>query len=457
MNDFLFSIDPSTGKEIARFPITTNEEVERILNQSTASFTNWSKKSFSERGEHIRNIAALLRIEKENLARLAASEMGKPVWQGREEVEKCATTLEFYAEQAQSMLADVTIKTNASNSFVTYRPLGTILSIMPWNFPFWQVFRAMAPALMAGNTMVLKHASNVSGCALAIQDIVERAGLPQGVFATLLIPSGRVADVIRHKSIAAVTLTGSTEAGKNVASVAGSVLKKAVLELGGSDAYIVLDDVDVQKAARICTDGRLKNSGQSCVAAKRFVVVESVLPQFEQAMVEAMLASKYGNPFEHGVIVGPMARHDLRDQLHEQVLNSIGAGAKLLCGGFLPDEAGAYYPPTVLTNVKKEMPAYEEELFGPVAAIIPVKNMEEAIFVANDSEFGLGGAVISNNIELATRLAKEEVDAGNVFVNHFVFSDARLPFGGIKSSGYGRELGSYGILEFVNVKTVYVA
>jgi succinate-semialdehyde dehydrogenase/glutarate-semialdehyde dehydrogenase len=332
-----------------------------------------------------------------------------------------------------------------------------VLAIMPWNFPFWQLFRFAAPALMAGNVGLLKHASNVPGSALVMEQIFRQAGFPEGVFTTLLIGSQRVDSVIEHPLVRAVTLTGSIPAGKAVAARAGSVIKKTVLELGGSDPYIILEDADLEAAVATCVTGRLINSGQSCIAAKRFIVVEQLRPQFEELFVELMQAKKMGDPLEEDTIVGPQARHELRDELHRQVQVSIEQGARCLLGGKIPEGPGAYYPPTVLTDVQPDMPAYCEELFGPVAAIIPVRDEAEAVRVANDSSFGLGAAVFTRDLKRGERIAATELEAGCCFVNAFVKSDPRLPFGGVKESGYGRELSSFGIREFVNIKTVYIA
>lgn len=456
MPSLLYSVDPATGLDFAKYYESTPEQVEIAIENAKSTYAAWSKLSFADRAGILKKIAGLLRDNLENLARLATCEMGKPVKQGREEVEKCATTLEYYAEYGAAMLAHEHVATEASKSYVAYRPLGIILGIMPWNFPYWQVFRAFAPIAMAGNVMLLKHASNVSGCAVEIHRIVEEASGMPGLLQTLLLPSDRVSALIDNSAIAAVTLTGSTAAGRKVAEAAGRNLKKVVLELGGSDPYIILDDADIDKVAEISVAGRLKNSGQSCVAAKRFIVTQKNADAYEAAMKQKMEASLWGDPMDEKNVVGPMARIDLRDQLHEQVTKSIAMGAKLLCGGFVPDLEGAYYPPTVLANVTKGMPAYDEELFGPVAAIIRAESEAHAIQLANDSEYGLGGAVLGNNLEVAERIALEELEAGSCFVNDFVHSDARLPFGGIKNSGYGREIGSFGIKEFVNIKTVYV-
>jgi succinate-semialdehyde dehydrogenase/glutarate-semialdehyde dehydrogenase len=384
-----------------------------------------------------------------------ATEMGKPLKQGAAEVEKCALGCDYYADNAEAHLAPETIKTENSKSYVAFEPLGVVLAVMPWNFPLWQVYRFAAPALMAGNVGVLKHASNVPGCALVIEEIFTQAGFPEGAFRTLLIANKQVQAVIEHPLVRAVTLTGSTAAGKTVAAQAAAVLKKTVLELGGSDPYVVLEDADLDHAVQTCVNSRLINSGQSCIAAKRFIVVEPVLAAFTDRFVALMKTKKVGDPFIEGTDVGPQARRDLRDDLHKQVIASIERGATLLLGGEVPPGKGAYYPATVLADVKPGMPAYDEELFGPVAAIIGAKDEEEAVRIANDTIFGLGAAVFTKDANRGERIARE-LEAGATFVNSSVASDPRLPFGGIKESGYGRELGSYGIKEFVNVKTVCV-
>jgi succinate-semialdehyde dehydrogenase/glutarate-semialdehyde dehydrogenase len=385
-----------------------------------------------------------------------AQEMGKPVKDGKAEAEKCALVCEYYADNTPTFLAPEVVETDASKSFVTFQPLGVILAVMPWNFPFWQVLRFAAPALMAGNAGVLKHASNVPGCALAIEKIFLDAGFPEHLFRTLLIGGGKVSAVIEHPLVRAVTLTGSTPAGKAVASKAGDMIKKTVLELGGNDPYIILEDADLEAAASACVTSRMLNAGQSCIAAKRFIVVESVRTEFERLFVERMNTHTMGDPMDPATTLGPMARHDLRDELHDQVKQCIDKGATCLLGGEIPEGKGAFYPATVLTGVTKGMPAYDDELFGPVAAIISVNNEQEAIEVANDSIFGLGAAVFTRNVERGERIAAEELDAGCCFVNSFVKSDPRLPFGGVRESGYGRELSHYGIKEFVNIKTVFV-
>ncbi|MES2704778.1 MAG: NAD-dependent succinate-semialdehyde dehydrogenase [Bacteroidota bacterium] len=456
MQDFLSSINPATGQQIKKYPVDDQAKVEKALKQAVKTFEEWRKLPFSKRAVVLRNIAKEIRKEKNNLVKLAALEMGKPLQQGHYEVEKCAKTLEFYAREGAKFLADEVVHTDARKSYVSFQPLGAVLAIMPWNFPYWQVFRAMGPTVMAGNVMVLKHASNVTGCALAIEDLILKAGAPKGLLQTLLLPSAEVGKLIDDSRIAAVTLTGSTAAGSKVAEAAGRNLKKAVLELGGSDPYIILADADLDVAVEIAVRGRLVNSGQSCIAAKRFVVVKEVRKEFERRFTEEMKKVTYGDPMDERNRMGPMARMDLRDQLHEQVVKSIEKGAKLLCGGAVPEGEGAFYPATVLTNVKKGMPAYDEELFGPVAAIIEAKNEADAIRIANDSVYGLGAGIISRDRKKAELLAREEVQAGNCYVNDFVHSDPLLPFGGIKQSGYGRELSSFGIREFVNIKSVYI-
>jgi succinate-semialdehyde dehydrogenase/glutarate-semialdehyde dehydrogenase len=456
MPEFTTSINPATGQEIYRYEQHDEKKLDKALKDASKAFELWRREPFTKRAVVLKNIAKELRRQKERLALLATQEMGKPIQQGRDEVEKCAVALDFYAKEGARFLANEKVETEARKSYVAFQPLGVVLAIMPWNFPYWQVFRAMAPAIMAGNVMVLKHASNVFGCALAIEEVIKKSGAPKGLLQTLLLPSSAIEELIGHPAVVAVTLTGSTAAGSKVAATAGKHLKKQVLELGGSDAYIILEDADIGKAAEICVQGRLVNSGQSCVAAKRFIVLKSVRKAFEQAMTEQMKQVNYGDPLDEKNKVGPMARKDLRDQLHEQVTKSVDKGARLLCGGFVPDGAGAYYPPTVLTNVKKGMPAYEEELFGPVASIIEAKDEKDAIRIANDSIYGLGGGVISKNRARAEKIAVEELQSGSCFINDFVHSDPRLPFGGIKQSGYGREIGAFGIREFVNVKTIYI-
>jgi succinate-semialdehyde dehydrogenase/glutarate-semialdehyde dehydrogenase len=451
------SINPASGTPVASYEETQRTEVSRIIEKAHTAFLDWRRVSFRDRAMPLRKAGQILRDKSREYARLMAEEMGKPFKDGIAEAEKCATACDYFAEHAEKFLATEEIASDARRSFVTFQPLGVILAVMPWNFPFWQVFRFAAPGLMAGNAAVLKHASNVPGCALAIEQIFKDAGFPENLFRTLMIGSKDVNAVIEHPLIRAVTLTGSTPAGRAVAAKAGECLKKTVLELGGSDAYIIMDDADIEQAAAIAAKGRLVNSGQSCIAAKRFIVTEKTRAKFEEALVKKMQAAKVGDPMAEGTQVGPMARKDLRDDLHKQVETSIRKGARVLCGGEIPKGEGAFYPPTVLTNVKKGMPAYDEELFGPVAAIITAEDERDAIRIANDSQFGLGSAVIGKDIARAEQIAAEEIEAGCVFVNDTVRSDPRLPFGGVKDSGYGRELSQFGIREFVNIKTVFVA
>ncbi|MBE7175199.1 MAG: NAD-dependent succinate-semialdehyde dehydrogenase [Mucilaginibacter polytrichastri] len=451
------SVNPATGKTIRSYTAHSEKQASAKIDQTHRAWLHWRETPLEQRAALLKKMAKVLLKNKDAYAELMAQEMGKPLAQGLAEVQKCADCCTYYAENSAGHLADIGIKTEAEKSYVTFRPLGVVLAIMPWNFPFWQVFRFLAPALMAGNCGVLKHASNVPGCALAIEESVREAGFPDHVFQTLLVGSKDTDALISHPHIKAVTLTGSTPAGRHVAAKAGSLLKKTVLELGGSDAYVILEDADLEKAAGICADSRIINSGQSCIAAKRFIVVKSVEKEFTRLFVEKMRVKKVGDPMDKETAIGPMARFDLRDELHGQVEKSVEMGAKILTGGKIPGEKGAYYPPTVLGNVKKGMPAHDEELFGPVAAVIVAKDEEDAFRIANDSVFGLGGAVFTRNSKKGEELAAKKLEAGACFVNTLVKSDPRLPFGGIKESGYGRELGMFGIHEFVNIKTVYVA
>lgn len=450
------TINPATGKQIKSYREFSRSHIESIIEQAQRSFQIWKGRSFKERGLLMKKAAGILLKNKASYARLMAEEMGKPFLQGQAEIEKCAWVCEFYASQAENYLSPEIIKTDATKSFVAYDPLGIILAVMPWNFPFWQVFRCAAPTLMAGNAIILKHASNVCGCALAIEKIFQQAGFPRGLFRTMLVSSSKVARIIEHPLIAAVTLTGSTAAGRSIASIAGAVIKKAVLELGGSDPYIILEDADLDAAAETCAASRLINGGQSCVSAKRFIVVESVFEEFREKFVARMSAQRMGSPLQEGITLGPLARRDLRDQLHQQVQKSIKKGARLVLGGEIPSGPGSFYPPTVLTNVTPGMPAYTDELFGPVASLIKVRHESQAIEAANDTCFGLGAAVFTRDLKRGQRIAATQLQAGCCFVNTFVKSDPRLPFGGIKQSGYGRELSSFGLREFVNIKTVYV-
>ena len=452
----LKSINPANGEEIAAYKEMSTDEVDGILTSVNDAFNSWRKTSFSIRGELLKNAAAILQSNKEAFGRLMSLEMGKPYSQSLAEVVKCAKGCEYYADNTEEILADRIIETDASKSYVSHQPIGIVLAVMPWNFPFWQVFRFAAPALMAGNVGVLKHASNVQGCALAIENIFVESGFPENVFRTLVIGSKHVENVINNPHVKAVTLTGSTPAGRAVASQSGAALKKTVLELGGSDPYVILKDADLDQAVEACVIGRLLNTGQSCIAAKRFIVVADVLADFQERLIDEMRVKKWGDPFEEDVDLGPMVNETARDEIHNQVLMSVEKGAAILLGGKVPDNPGAYYPATVLGNVRPGMPAFDEELFGPVAAVIAAENEAEAIKLANQTPFGLGAAVFTSDIKKGEKIASEQLEAGSCFVNDYVRSDPRLPFGGIKASGYGRELSSNGILEFVNSKTVYI-
>lgn len=450
-------INPADGTALATYAMHDRRELDGILDSANEAFSTWRDASFAARARCMRAAGEELTGRRDEFAALMADEMGKPVAQGRAEAAKCAGACEYYASQAEAMLAQRPVETEASRSYVAFEPLGTVLAIMPWNFPFWQVFRFAAPTLMAGNTCILKHARNVTGCAMAIEDVFRRAGFPEGALRTILTDTDTVNDLIEDDRIAAVTLTGSPGAGSAVAAAAGRCLKKTVLELGGSDPYLVLADADLDAAVSTCVASRLINTGQSCIAAKRFIVAESIAADFTEAFVELMKTKKSGEPREEGIDLGPLAREDLRDDLHRQVRESVDAGAACLLGGEIPEQPGAWYPPTVLGSVTPGMPAWSEELFGPVASIITAKGEDDAVRLANNTMFGLGAAVFTRDSERGEALARERLRAGSTFVNDFVRSDPRLPFGGVKASGYGRELGSAGIREFVNVKSVYVA
>ena len=452
----LTSINPTNNKIVNTYLEMESEESLKIISLADDACIQWMETTFAHRSVFMKNAAKVLRENSEEYSVLMTLEMGKPIAQSRAEVEKCAWVCDYYAENAEQFLSDEIIKTEATKSFISYQPLGVILAIMPWNFPFWQVFRFAAPNLMAGNAGLLKHGSNVSGCAFAIEDIFSKAGFPENLFRSLLVTSKNVNEIISNPKVQAITLTGSVPAGKSVASLAGSLIKKTVLELGGSDPYIILEDADLEKAAMSCVTSRLINAGQSCIAAKRFIIVQSVYGEFEKLYLEIMSKKKMGDPFNEKNDLGPQASLQLRDELHEQVLKSIEQGAELILGGSIPEIDGAYYPPTILTNVKPGMVAFDEELFGPVAALIKAKDEDDAINLANKSIFGLGASVFTKDVKRGERIAKEKLNAGCCFVNDFVKSDPRLPFGGIKESGYGRELSPLGIKEFVNIKTVYV-
>jgi succinate-semialdehyde dehydrogenase/glutarate-semialdehyde dehydrogenase len=449
-------VDPATGQAGRTYEGHTREEAHAIVARTRAAFERWREKPIADRAPLMRKAAEVLRRRAAEFATLMTVEMGKPHSDGLAEIEKCALNCDFYADHAAEFLARRPVDMGGPKTFVTYNPLGVVLAVMPWNFPFWQVLRFAAPTLMAGNAAVLKHASNVPGSALAIEEVFREAGFPEDLFRTLLIPGRDVAAIIEDPNVAAVTLTGSVGAGRQVAEAAGRALKKVVLELGGADAYLILDDADIEKAAAVSATARMVNGGQSCIAGKRFIVHKSVREAFERAFVEKIAAWQMADPNDPATKLGPMSSVVARDEVHEQVEKSIQRGARLLCGGVVPDKPGAWYPATVLTNVKPGQPAHDEEIFGPVASIIEAPDEATAIRIANESEFGLGSGVLTGDLARGERIAAEQLEAGMSFVNTNVRSDPRLPFGGVKHSGYGRECADFGIHEFVNIKTVLV-
>lgn len=449
------SINPATEESQARISPWTGAQIEQALAQVAAATPQWRERRIGERGGYLLRLASLLRERKESLARLITAEMGKLFHEALAEIEKSARGCEYYAQHAATLLQDEIIATDARRSLVAYQPIGTVLAIMPWNFPFWQVFRFAAPALVAGNTAVLKHSANVPQCALAIEQLIVDAGFPPGVFRTLMIESHQVANVISDPRIHAVTLTGSEAAGRKVAALAGQHLKKSVLELGGSDAFIVLADCDLALAARGAVTGRYQNAGQSCIAAKRFVVVGEIADAFVQQFRAAAKTLVTGDPMDENTTLAPLARNDLRAELHQQVAQSVEHGARAILGCNPQTGTGYFYPASILDNVKPGMRAYDEELFGPVASIIRVRDEQEAVAVANASRYGLGGSVWTRDTARGEAVARQ-LSAGVCFVNGIVRSDPRIPFGGIKDSGYGRELGRHGILEFTNIKTLWI-
>jgi succinate-semialdehyde dehydrogenase/glutarate-semialdehyde dehydrogenase len=449
------TINPATGDIVATFDPLTESQLDEKLARAAEAFRAYRRTTLAERAVWMRRAAEILETEQDALARIMTLEMGKPLGAARAEAAKCATACRYYVEHAARLLADELVDTGGPMSFVRYQPIGAVLAVMPWNFPFWQVFRFLAPALMAGNVGLLKHASNVPQCALAIEDIVRRAGFPAGVFQTLLIGAELVHGLIDDPRVKAVTLTGSEPAGRKVAAQAGRQIKKCVLELGGSDPFIVMPSADLDAAVRTAVEARILNNGQSCIAAKRFIVEEGIADEFERRFVEAMAALVVGDPVLETTEVGPLATPVILHELDEQVRRSVAAGARVLTGGHRLERPGNYYAPTVLAGVPEDSPAYREELFGPVAVVIRARGIDAAIRLANDTPFGLGASAWTHDAREEERFI-EEIDAGMVFLNGMVVSDPRLPFGGIKASGYGRELAAWGIREFMNVKTVVV-
>ena len=453
----LISINPANGDIVGVYPQLTEIEINEIIVDVEKEFHLWRKFSKKERCQYFKNLKDAMLIRKDELAHLMALEMGKPLSQGIGEIEKCAWVCDYYAKNGEDFLKNKLIDTEASESYISFQPLGIIFGVMPWNFPFWQVFRFAVPTMIAGNVVLLKHSSNVQGCADAIEGLFLEVGFPLNVFKNLTIDSSKVDKIIENPNVKAISLTGSTSAGKSVAKKAGSVLKKTVLELGGSDAYLVLKDADLDLAIDACSSGRLLNSGQSCISAKRFIIDQTIKSEFEKNIIKKMKKQNVGDPFLKDSTVGPMVDISSRDNLIKQVSNSIKKGAKLIYESSIPEnKESAYHPIMILTDVKPGMPVFDEEIFGPVLCIISAKDELHAISLANQTSFGLGSAVFTSDVEKGKKIANFELDAGAGFVNDFVRSDPRLPFGGVKESGYGNELSSYGILEFVNIKTVYI-
>ena len=453
----LQTVNPATNEPIKNYDEMSIDEAGKIIDKTQEAFLSWRKTSYEDRAKLLHKMADLLESRKEELTDLMTAEMGKIRTQGIAEIEKCAWVCRYYADNGADFLADEHIETDMDESFVTYQPIGVVLAVMPWNFPYWQGLRFAAPTLMAGNGAVLKHATSVTGCALAIEDLFIEAGFPENIFRTLLVGGSKATDLVDHDKIRAVTLTGSEGAGSKVAERAGKCLKKSVLELGGSDGYLVLKDADIKHAAKTCAQSRLLNSGQSCIAAKRFIVVDEVYDEFLTEFESVMSKKLVGDPADENIDVGPLSSVGARDDLHDLVQKSIHAGAKCILGGNKPDKEGAWYPPTILADVKEGMPAWEEEFFGPVAIVIRAEDENDAIRISNSSDFGLGGGVFAGDIDHGISIARTELDTGSVAVNDFVKSNPNLPFGGVKRSGYGRELSKFGIHEFVNIKTVTVA
>jgi succinate-semialdehyde dehydrogenase/glutarate-semialdehyde dehydrogenase len=449
------AINPATEEVLAEFPEATQAEVEQAIEKTNSGFREWRSAGYRIRRSAMENTAKYLRASRERFAKLITAEMGKPIVEAEAEIDKCAWSCEYIASAAEQWLAPKQVETGGRQSYVSFQPLGPILAIMPWNFPFWQVFRFAAPALMAGNTALVKHAPNVPQCALAIEETFRAAGFPDGVLRNCFIPLDFVPSVIQDFRIRGVTVTGSVPTGSKVAGESGRAIKKTVLELGGSDPFIVLDDADLDETARVAARARNQNTGQSCIASKRFIVVESVAEEFGTRFSAAVAGLRVGDPTDRETNIGPLARRDLRDHLVDQIDRSVGQGARVLTGGHAKGEKGFYFEPTVLDGVTREMPAYREETFGPAAAVIRVRDAEEAVAVANDTSYGLGASIWTRDLDRAGDLAAS-IEAGSVFANTIVASDPRLPFGGVKQSGFGRELSEFGLHEFVNIQSVWM-
>lgn len=449
------SINPATGETLRSFSELSPQEIEDKLARADAAFHKYRRTTYRERAAWLTKAAEILEAEQDRLGRIMTLEMGKPIGSARAEAAKCATACRYYAEHGEQLLAEEPVQAGAGRSFISYQPIGPVLAVMPWNFPFWQVFRFAAPALMAGNVGLLKHASNVPQCAVEIEAVIRRAGFPEDVFQTLLIGSKTVAAVLDDRRVRAASLTGSEEAGSRVAERAGKQIKKTVLELGGSDPFIVMPSADLERAVKTAVEARCINNGQSCIAAKRFIVDAGIADEFERRFVAGMEALRIGDPMEESTQLGPLATTDIVDGLDDQVRRTVAAGARVLTGGKRLDRRGCYYAPTVLTDIPRDSAGAREEFFGPVALLFRARGIEDAIRIANDSDFGLGAAAWTNDAGEQRRFI-DELESGMVFINSMVASDARLPFGGVKRSGYGRELSEYGILEFVNIKTVRV-
>jgi len=450
------TVNPATGEIVREFDALDESQIEEKLARAERAYRSYRHTSFADRARWLSRAAEILEAERDQLGRLMTLEMGKPIGSARAEAAKCALACRYYVENGERLLADEPVDMGAGRAFIKYQPIGAVLAVMPWNFPFWQVFRFAAPALMAGNVGLLKHASNVPQCALAIEDVIRRAGFPADVFQTLLIGSRQVERLIDDPRVKAVTLTGSEPAGMQVASQAGKQIKKTVLELGGSDPFIITPKADLDRAIRTAVEARCINNGQSCIAAKRFIVDAKIADEFERRFAAGMAALKMGDPMEESTQLGPLSTQDMVEDLDKQVRCSLEMGARALTGGKRPDGPGNFYPATVLTDIPRNSPAYREELFGPVAVVLKANGIDEAICLANDSDFGLGASAWTND-QAEQRKFIDEIEAGMVFINGMVASDPRIPFGGIKRSGYGRELSAYGIREFVNIKTVRVS